>query len=170
MRPLFLIGFMGAGKTTVGRIVADRLGRPFTDLDRWIEESTERSIDELFEQRGEDGFRDIERRALEVSAHLPDAVIACGGGIVTDEDSRRLLEESGDVVYLAVNAEEALARVGGEYTGRPLLSGADPVGAAALLQLRELLYEEAADFTVDTVGHGPQSVADRIVEWVVMEP
>lgn len=170
MRPLFLIGFMGAGKTTVGRLLATRLDRSFTDLDRWIEESTERSVDELFEQRGEDGFRDLERHALAEAAKRSDAVVACGGGIVTDDESRKLLAESGDVAYLAVSADVALERVGADTLGRPLLVGADPVGAASLLGLRERLYEEAADFTADTVGHTPDEVAERIAEWVVLEP
>jgi shikimate kinase len=170
MRPLFLVGFMGAGKTTVGHLLAAELSRPFIDLDTVIEERTGRSIAELFAEEGEEGFRDAEREALEEVADLDSVVVACGGGIVTDALSREVLSGAGDVVYLEVDADSALARVGGELTSRPLLRGADPAGAAALLGLRELLYEEVADFSVDTVGLRPEQVAERIAAWAVLQP
>jgi shikimate kinase len=169
VRPLFLVGFMGAGKTTVGRLLAGTLGRPFTDLDESIESRTGRSIDDLFTDLGEEGFRDAERDALAAVARERDAVVACGGGIVTDDHSREALAASGDVVYLEVSADEALARVRDRLVGRPLLQGADPAGAAALLGLRERLYEAVADLTVDTVGRSPEEVADRIAAWAVIE-
>lgn len=167
--PLYIVGFMGAGKSTVGRIVAQLMDRPFCDLDKEIEITAGRGIDEIFEQSGESGFRDLEFDALERVCGHDDAIVACGGGIVTDERSVALLERSGDVVYLAVTAKEALARVAGELHGRPLLAGPDPAGAAALLGLRERLYERVADFTIDTVGTSPDRVAERIVEWMEIE-
>jgi shikimate kinase len=170
VKPLLLVGFMGAGKTTVGMLVAQRLGRPFIDLDGWIEQDTGRTVAELFAEVGEDGFREAEFEALQEAAARPDAVVACGGGIVTYGPSLEMLTESNEVVYLSVTADECLARVSGELHGRPLLQGADPAGASALLGLRELLYEEVADFTVDTVGRTPEEIAEQIGEWVVMEP
>ena len=170
VKPLFLVGFMGAGKTTVGMIVAERLGRPFIDLDHAIERATGRTVAELFDEVGEDGFREAEFDSLLEAEASGSAVVACGGGIVTYGPSLELLTESDEVVYLSVSADECLARVRDQLMGRPLLQGADPAGAAALLGLRELLYEEVADFTVDTVGSSPEQVAERIVEWVVMEP
>lgn len=168
-RPLYLIGFMGAGKSTVGRIVAARSDRPFSDLDKEIEITEGRSVDELFETAGESGFRDLEWAAIErMSAHA-DAVVACGGGIVTDERSARVLRETGDVVYLAVTADEAMERIKGEVHGRPLLAGPDPAGAAALLGLRERLYEAVADYTVDTIGRSAEDVADRVIEWQAIQ-
>jgi shikimate kinase len=168
-RPLYLVGFMGAGKSTVGRFVASRLQRPFSDLDKEIEITEGRSVEELFESAGESGFRDLEWAALQrVSAHS-DAVVACGGGIVTDERSVDLLRETGDVIYLAVTADEAMSRIRDEVHGRPLLAGPDPVGAAALLGLRERLYEAVADFTVDTVGKSAEEVAGRVVEWQAIQ-
>jgi shikimate kinase len=164
-RPLFLVGFMGAGKSTVGPILAKKLGRPFTDLDDEIEAQTGETVAELFAEGGEEGFRLAERDALVRVLASGPAVVACGGGIVTDGLSRILLMAGGDVVYLAVTSDEALDRVSGQCAGRPLLQGADPAGAAALLGLRERLYEMAADFTVDTVGRSPAEVADRILEW-----
>jgi shikimate kinase len=169
MRPLYLIGFMGAGKSTVGRLVAALLERPFCDLDKEIEITAGRGIDEIFQQLGEIGFRDLEYAALERICGHPDAVVACGGGIVTDERSVDCLRQTGDVVYLAVTANEALARIAGELHGRPLLAGPDPAGAASLLGLRERLYERAADFTVDTVGRTADTVAQRIIEWLEID-
>lgn len=165
-RPLYLIGFMGAGKSTVGRILSRLLDRPFCDLDKEIEITDGRGIDEIFGTVGEDGFRNLEYAALDRVCGHPDAIVACGGGIVTDERSVDLLTTTGDVVCLAVTADEALARIAGELHGRPLLSGPDPAGAAQLLGLRELLYERVADFTVDTVGKSADTVAERIIEWL----
>jgi len=164
-KPVILVGFMGAGKSTVGPILADALGRPFTDLDDVIELETGMSVDDLFAERGEEGFREAEFEALSGVIGAGPSVVACGGGIVTYDDSRRLLE-GGDVAYLAVTADESLHRVQHELSGRPLLRGADPAGAAALLGLRERLYEQVADLTVDTVGHSPADVARRIEQWL----
>jgi shikimate kinase len=164
IQPLFLIGFMGSGKSTVGRLIAERLERPFCDLDEEIEIAEGRSIDELFERVGEEGFRDLERLALmRVGGHR-DAVIACGGGVVTDEGSRAMLRDFGQVVYLAVTPEEALRRVGSEYAGRPLLRGSLPLDrATSLMSGRERLYASTADLTIPTVGHTPEAIADRII-------
>lgn len=170
MRPLMLIGFMGAGKTTVGRLVADALGRPFRDLDAEIVERTGQSVAEIFATLGEDGFRSREREALQRLCLTEDVVVACGGGVVTDVGSRTVLRDCGDVVYLIVSSEEAIARVGVEDAGRPLLRGASLEAAAALLQSRERLYEASADFVVSTSEAAPEDIASRIVAWVRSRP
>ncbi len=166
MRPLFIIGFMGAGKSTVGGIVAARLGRPFVDLDGEIERETGRKVADLFAEDGESGFRDAERAALLAVSRQPGVVVACGGGVVTDDRSHAILRESGTVVYLQVSPEEAVARVGSDISGRPLLRGADPGSAAALLASRERLYQAAADITIDTADRAPEEIADEIVALV----
>ena len=112
MSHLFLTGFMGAGKTTVGRAVAARLGRPFLDLDAEIEARNGASVGDLFSQRGEEGFRQAEHEALASLDGTPDAVVATGGGSVLRDDNRVLLRRLGTVVYLAVTPEEAMARSG----------------------------------------------------------
>lgn len=163
MKPLFVIGFMGAGKSTVGAIIAERLGRPFIDLDREIEREQGMSVAQLFAALGESGFRDAERTALAGAASIPGVVVACGGGVVTDEGSHAILRERGVVAYLQVSPEEAVARVGSELTGRPLLRGGDTSTAAALLKSRERLYEAAADLVIDTADRAPAEIADELV-------
>lgn len=163
MNAVFLIGFMGAGKTTVGRLLAAGLGTTFTDLDEEIVREQGRSVSEIFGAHGETGFRDAERAALRAAA-ARGGVIACGGGVVTDEGSRALLAEAGTVVYLRVSSDEALARCGTEISGRPLLRACDPAAASALLASRESLYAAAATIAVDTEGRTPEEVADAISE------
>jgi shikimate kinase len=166
VKPLFVIGFMGAGKSTVGAIVAERLGRPFIDLDTEIEREQGMSIATMFSTLGESGFREAERVALEHAAGVPGAVVACGGGVVTDEGSHAILRERGIVVYLQVLSEEAVARVGSELSGRPLLRAGDPSAVAALLKSRERLYEAAADILIDTADRAPGEIADEVVALV----
>jgi shikimate kinase len=166
VRPVFIIGFMGAGKSTVGAMVAARLGRPFVDLDGQVERETGLTVAELFATRGETGFRDAERSALATVARQPGAVVACGGGVVTDDGSRLILRSSGVVVYLQVSPAVAVARVGFDSSGRPLLSGGDVESAGSLLRSRERLYEAAADLIVDTVGRSPERIADEVVSLV----
>lgn len=163
MSRVYLIGFMGSGKTTVGRLVAERLGLPFIDLDSELERVTKRSISQLFADSGETAFRAMERRALEDMARGPDAVIACGGGIVLDLFNRATLKETGTVVYLRVSAEEALDRIG-SVSSRPVLAAAeDPRSyAVTLLSERAPLYESVADVTIDTRHQSPPGIAAAV--------
>ncbi|MFU8890836.1 MAG: shikimate kinase [Anaerosomatales bacterium] len=164
MSHVFLIGFMGAGKSTVGRRLAARLDLPFVDLDARIEHTAGRAIVEIFDTEGEQGFRDRERESLAAVAGEPSSVVACGGGIVLADENRRLLKEAGRVVYLKVRAGEALARIG-DTTGRPLLECGDAGAmAATLLAARETLYRAVADVEVDTGGLDRDAVADAVFE------
>lgn len=162
MSSVFMIGFMGAGKSTVGRLVAGSLGIPYLDLDAEIEKRLGATVGQIFDRRGEGAFRDAEREELARAAHGPDAVVSCGGGVVLDERNRAVLSGAGPVVYLHVTPEVALARVKGS-PDRPLLRDPDPDAAAALLGAREALYKEAADITVETVGRSPEEVAADVV-------
>lgn len=166
MNQILLIGFMGAGKSTVGRLVAEKLGMPFVDLDALVEHDDGRSIGEIFEQDGERTFRALEARALETLESAPPTVVGCGGGVVLSDANRVLLKRLGIVVYLRVTAAETLARVGDDST-RPLLAGAGgALVAVSLLEAREALYSAVADVSVDTVGRTPEEVAGQVVEVV----
>lgn len=162
MSHVFLTGFMGSGKSTVGRLVAERLGRPFVDLDARIEQRTGMRISQLFQSAGEEGFREAEHEALAAAVQGPASVIACGGGVVLRDENRRLLKRLGTVVYLSVTAEEALARIG-DAADRPLLAGDARGIAPRILEARLSLYRATADVTVDTTGRTVEHVADEVV-------
>lgn len=161
---IFLVGFMGAGKSSVARIVAEHLDRPFVDLDAEIERDAGTTIPVIFAEQGEERFRAMETAHLAALAEAPPAVVACGGGVVVLPENRVLLGRLGIVVYLEVTAAEALARIGDAAT-RPLLAGASgPLVATALLQAREALYRSVADRRIDTVGRTAAEVAECVLE------
>jgi len=160
---LFVVGFMGAGKSSVAALLSARLQRPVIDLDDRITARTGLEITQIFSQHGEGAFRDLESEELRQVQHDEPSVIACGGGVVLVPENRNLLKTLGTVVYLQVTAGEALARIGDAET-RPLLSGTGGVLAAtSLLAARESLYRSVADITVDTAGKDSSEVADEII-------
>lgn len=162
MSHILLIGFMGAGKSRVGAALAVKLGRSFVDLDREIERIAGRTVSEIFTRDGEDGFREIEHAALESLVERPDCVVACGGGIVLRDENRALLKRLGRVAYLAVSAEEALARIG-DTAGRPLLAGDAARLAPSILAARLSLYRAVAEITIDTNGRGVDEVLAELL-------
>ena len=167
---LLLVGMMGAGKTTVGRLLARRLGWEYLDSDREVEEATGRTVPELFAEEGEAAFRAAEARALaEGLAGDRPRVVSVAGGAVLSEANRRLLTDGGTVVWLRARPATLAARVGaGE--GRPLL-GDDPAGAIeALDAVRRPLYDEVADLVVDVDGLTPDEVATTVLDGVGLEP
>ena len=161
---LFLVGFMGAGKSTVADRLAEALGEPCVDLDDRVVETAGKPIAAIFADDGEDAFRDLESLVLQSLAGEPPSVVACGGGIVLRPENRALLKELGSVIYLEVTAGEALARIGDAKT-RPLLAGSSgALAATSLLSAREALYRSVADLTVDTVGRTPTEITQQILD------
>lgn len=157
-----LEGFMGSGKTTVGRILSDALGCPFIDLDEVIVRKDGRSILEIFEADGEAGFRRLEKKALEgtVSKYGEStAVLALGGGTVTVPGAVKLLQEKTLCIYLKATFDTLQARLDGQESGRPLAGD----GMAERLEQREPLYEAAAHITIETDGLSPDQIADEII-------
>jgi shikimate kinase len=150
---LFFVGPMGAGKTTIGRRVAELLGLSFYDLDHEIEEHTGATIPLIFDLEGESGFRERERMQLADLAARSGVVVATGGGAVLDPANRRCLRERGFVVYLETTVEQQLTRLARDRH-RPLLATPDRhERLLALAAAREPLYREVADLTVPS-AHG----------------
>lgn len=162
---LFLIGPMGAGKTTVGRRVASQLGLDFFDLDHEIEERSGATITLIFELEGEAGFRKRESELLEEFTTKPGIVLSTGGGAVLAADNRRLLHERGYVVYLETSVEQQLKRLLHDRK-RPLLAAPDRRERLVKLSAeREPLYREIADLVVPTgLNASSGAVARRLSE------
>jgi shikimate kinase len=161
---VFLIGPMGSGKTAVGRQVARLLGLPFLDSDHEIELRTGADIPLIFEREGEAGFRRREREAIAALTAQRGVVLATGGGAVLDPDNRRLLAERGWVVYLETSVAQQAERAG-RTRHRPLLSTGDPRRRLEeLMQIREPLYREIADFVAVTTRRRVAHVAGQIVD------
>jgi shikimate kinase len=167
-RHVVLVGLMGAGKTTVGRRCAERLGRRFVDVDEVIEATTGRTVRDVFASDGETAFRALERDAIADVCASPDAlVIACGGGAVVDPENRRRIRADGVVVWLRAAPKQLASRVAtaDERDARPLLAGGDPEHALErLATLRELAYEAAAHVVVDTDDRDVEQVVERVLE------
>lgn len=156
-----LIGFMGAGKSSVGRVLARRLGAEFVDLDARIESAAGASVQEIFASRGEGVFREMEKEAIREAVSVPGRVIAAGGGAFLDPGNRALLKGYAPVVLLEVSPETVIRRLSGDAS-RPLLGEGDREGRVRdLLARRRQSYGEA-DFAMDTDGLTVHQVADRV--------
>lgn len=155
-----LCGPMGSGKTTVGRLVAEKTGRPFADLDAWIERKAGKSVSALFAERGEAGFRTLEREAVLALAPRCGLVVAAGGGTFLDPRNAAEFRRNGVTVFLDVPAEAARARLAGDRT-RPLLRGGEE-GFLRLWAARREACRAAADFTVEA-GGAPERTAQAVV-------
>ncbi len=149
-RNIFLIGLMGAGKSTIGRQLAKELGWDFVDSDHEIEARTGASIPLIFDVEGEAGFRLREKKVIDELTRRERIVLATGGGVVLDPENRAHLAARGTVVYLSATADQLLARTAKDRN-RPLLQIADPrAKLESLLEIRDPLYREIADLVVDT--------------------
>ena len=162
---IVLVGFMGAGKTTVGHLLSERLGLPFVDSDLVIEQRTGSSIREFFAEHGEAAFRELESRVICELVDGSEAVLALGGGAAGHPDTVTRLK-SAQVIYLQVNYEEAMLRVAGDQY-RPMLSRP---GLEDLYQQRLSVYDTVATLTVATDGRRPEAVSRDVLDRLARVP
>jgi len=160
--PIFLVGFMGSGKTAVGQALARRLGRVFLDTDTLVVEREGRSIDAIFRESGEGRFREAEWEALRSLEGIRGAVVAAGGGLFLGHAQRAWLKRRGRTVWLDVRLEVARDRVG-RGGDRPLWLPDDPVALRALFEKRRAVYA-LAELRVEASAGGPGQVAGRVEE------
>lgn len=164
---VILTGFMGTGKTSLGKLLATKLGRPFVDIDKKIESEQKISIPKIFEQFGEEYFRELEKSAVKELSERRGLVIATGGGTIKDEENLRLLKSSGVLICLTTEPEEIFNRTArrGE---RPVLDGG---GNQRLETIKRLLAErkqfyDRADYQVDTTEWSPLQIIDDICKYL----
>ena len=162
-RNLVLTGFMGTGKTTIGRLVAVRLGLPFVDMDAEIERRTGQPVRAIFAAQGEAAFRQMERDLCRELADRPGQVIATGGGALLDPASRATMIASGLVICLTAAPEALVARLAGA-DDRPLLQGDDPAGRIRTLIASRSAAYAALPYHVDTTHLAPERVAEAVLD------
>ena len=163
--PIFLTGFMGVGKTRVGRILARELGRCFLDTDRMIEQRAGKTIAEIFADEGEAHFRQLERDCVLETCQRPDAVVALGGGAITRADNIEAVRGAGILVCLKADVDTIFARVK-RRSNRPLLAGLDPQAQRAkietLLRERAPFYDQAHIELYTTQAQTPEDTAGQL--------
>lgn len=166
---IFLVGSMGAGKTTIGRQLAKRLRRDFHDSDHALIERCGVDIPTIFEFEGESGFRDRESQVINELSQLEDIVLATGGGAVLRPENRKMLAARGTVIYLRVSLENQHRRTSADRN-RPLLQGGNLMDKlVALREQRDPLYRALADHIVDTDDSTPANVARKIQQLLKLQ-
>lgn len=166
---IFLIGYRGSGKTTVGRCLAQRLGWSWLDADEELERRAGKSIQQIFTESGEGAFRDLESAVVADLARLDRHVLALGGGAVLREENRKVLVGSGKIVWLKALPETLQARIAADPTTgarRPNLTGQGGLGEIRdLLARREPIYAACADLQIDAEQLSPDQIARQIADW-----
>lgn len=166
-KPVFFIGFMGAGKSSVARKLAMKCGIASVDMDKYIERKAGMSISEIFEREGEDGFRDLETQTLrDLSEGDYPMLISCGGGVVVRKENIDILKQNGYVIHLEVDVDEAAQRIS-DKSSRPLFSDLD--SARRRLHERRPMYEAAADVGISTSGKSVNQIALETKELLEQE-
>ncbi|MFH0826322.1 MAG: shikimate kinase [Candidatus Omnitrophota bacterium] len=165
MNNIYLVGFMGTGKTAAGSKLAKKLKWQFLDLDDLIELTEKRSISDIFAQQGEAYFRRLEKRMLAQVSREKRFVVACGGGIVCDEENVKTMKETGRVICLAAEPDVILKRTQ-KFCHRPLLNVPDPRKQTELLLKLRAPYYARADKTIDTTKLSVKQVVERIIKLV----
>ncbi|MFH0762832.1 MAG: shikimate kinase [Candidatus Omnitrophota bacterium] len=163
MSNIYIVGFMGTGKTSAGREAARRKNWQFVDLDELIELKEKAAIARIFAKKGEPYFRKAEKRALKEAAAQKNLMVACGGGIVIDKDNINIMKKTGVIVCLKASPEVILKRTC-LYAHRPLLNVANPKKQIELLLKLRAPYYAQADRTIDTSEISVKEAADRIIK------
>jgi len=162
-----LIGFMGTGKTVVGKALAEKLGRDFVEMDTLIEQKAGKPISEIFQQDGEIAFRELEIEVTREVAGNKNQVIACGGGLVLNKINIDRLKKDSVIVYLTASPRVILERVSGDGGERPVLKASNKAEKIQeLLRLRKPFYEQAADIKIDTSKLDIGAVVEQIISKV----
>ncbi len=163
---VLLIGLMGSGKSTIGKLLASRLSLSFVDLDEKIVAQQGKSIPQIFEQEGEATFRALESQALEEALQFQESVIATGGGAILSEYNRELMQQSGKVIWLDASPEVLADRITGD-SNRPLLHDVNPLEKMRVLTAeRNPLYAEIADLRIDTGLMNTKEAVDTIADFM----
>jgi shikimate kinase len=173
---VYLTGFMGSGKSTIGPILANTLGWDFLDLDIVIEEKEGKKISLIFEDRGEEYFRNLEKETLQELAGRENVILALGGGTITNQDNIKLLKETGKIVYLKMSAELAYKRLRFKRD-RPVLTRDGTVNLSRkdfIEKIKQLIsarneYYEQADVTIDTDNQPIGVTIDKILKVIKAE-
>jgi shikimate kinase len=163
-----LIGYRGCGKSSVGRLLAERLGWSCADADEEIERLSKQTIRQIFEERGELAFRDLEEQTIARLLEGDELILAAGGGAVLRESTRQRMKSAGPVVWLTASPETLFERIGNDDTTgqrRPdLTSQGGLAEIRSLLELRTPFYRSTADLQIETEGLSPDEIADNLVD------
>lgn len=164
MENIILIGFMGSGKTTVGKLLAKHLDMAFIDMDEAIESAQGKTVREIFDEQGESAFRTMETKYLEQSLEAKNMILATGGGVVMRPENVRLLDEIGTIIFLHASLEQLIAQLRND-TKRPLIQGENyEVKVKTLLEQREATYLSVADVIIQTTGKVITEVVDEVLD------
>ena len=157
---IYLIGMMGSGKSTLGKSLSEKIQKPFIDLDSEIEQTGGKSISEIFDIDGEEQFRKMETKQLK---QYSESIVACGGGIVLNDDNRKFINENGIAILLLASMGELAQRLSSS-NNRPLLADDNMKEALTKLWLeRQLDYLDTANFTIETDGKNPEQLTEEIL-------
>lgn len=166
---IILIGFMASGKSTIGKLLAEKMNYQFIDLDEIIEKHNGKKISDIFSQDGEEVFRKYETEQLKQLSNSDRKVVSCGGGIVIKPENRQILRKIGRVIFLEIAAQDVLARVT-DFSSRPLLNNPDPQKRRQtiedLLKKRDNFYRETADFILKSKTGQPEQDVQKILEYL----
>lgn len=162
---IVLIGFMGTGKTTIGKIISEKLGCIFFDTDYEIEKRCGISINDIFTLQGEKYFRDLESEVVYEISGASQVVISCGGGVVKNDENIKNLKRNGIIICLTADAETVYRRIINQ-NDRPLIKGMNIDDISRLINERKKLYT-VADIFIDTTNDSPLSVADKLLDIII---